>query len=356
MFDYKWRFLGKIGLVFKGKFALFALFLSLFCVNFYADEMPTKADFVGDFIDKKASNANLSTNLANQANSNTYILADLSNSINSNADILANKTDSTNSNADTSTILENQPTQTPYFTADLENETAKNDDFADEFDDEFESEFAQDAVFDPLSGYNRFMTDVNMGLYRYMLRPIASGYDFIVPDTAQSCISNFFSYLATPLRLAGNLLQLKFAAVGDELKRFGYNTIFGFFGLIDAASKAGVPLHHADFGLVLAHWGVGGGFHLVLPVLGPSNLRDTLSIPFNWYAMPTSLLGGPSLQIAKIKDFELTIGAASTAVKAFGLLNEASLNTKALDTIYNTPSPYLLLRDGYEKRRAELAK
>lgn len=229
---------------------------------------------------------------------------------------------------------------------------ANDENSSDESDfgfDEFEAEFESFKVNDPLSGYNKMMTRFNVALYTYALRPIAKGYEFVMPEFARVGIKNFASYINMPIRFLGNVLQLKFKEAGTELKRFGVNTIFGFFGLIDAASKAQIPLHHADFGLVLAHWGVGGGFHFVLPVLGPSNLRDTLSIPVNWYASP--------ITYAATYDSSAWINWLSVGITSFVMINEASLNTPTLDEIfYKTPNLYPFLRDAYEKRRMEMAK
>lgn len=251
---------------------------------------------------------------------------------------------------------ENQSTH--KFIADLNENSANTinnatpENSSDESDfgfDEFEAEFESFKVNDPLSGYNKMMTRFNVALYTYALRPIAKGYEFVMPEFARVGIKNFASYINMPIRFLGNVLQLKFKEAGTELKRFGVNTIFGFFGLIDAASKAQIPLHHADFGLVLAHWGVGGGFHFVLPVLGPSNLRDTLSIPVNWYASP--------ITYAATYDSSAWINWLSVGITSFVMINEASLNTPTLDEIfYKTPNLYPFLRDAYEKRRMEMAK
>lgn len=241
--------------------------------------------------------------------------------------------------------------ETPATLASTEN-NASPENSNDESDfgfDEFEAEFESFKVNDPLSGYNKMMTRFNVALYTYALRPIAKGYEFVMPEFARVGIKNFASYINMPIRFLGNVLQLKFKEAGTELKRFGVNTIFGFFGLIDAASKAQIPLHHADFGLVLAHWGVGGGFHFVLPVLGPSNLRDTLSIPVNWYASP--------ITYAATYDSSAWINWLSVGITSFVMINEASLNTPTLDEIfYKTPNLYPFLRDAYEKRRMEMAK
>lgn len=254
-------------------------------------------------------------------------------------------------NSEPATLANTENSATLTNNANTEN-NATPENSSDESDfgfDEFEAEFESFKVNDPLSGYNKMMTRFNVALYTYALRPIAKGYEFVMPEFARVGIKNFASYINMPIRFLGNVLQLKFKEASTELKRFGVNTIFGFFGLIDAASKAQIPLHHADFGLVLAHWGVGGGFHFVLPVLGPSNLRDTLSIPVNWYASP--------ITYAATYDSSAWINWLSVGITSFVMINEASLNTPTLDEIfYKTPNLYPFLRDAYEKRRMEMAK
>lgn len=264
---------------------------------------------------------------------------------------IANLNENSANTINTATLANTENSATLANNASTENNaTPENSSNESDFGfDEFEAEFESFKVNDPLSGYNKMMTRFNVALYTYALRPIAKGYEFVIPEFARVGIKNFASYINMPIRFLGNVLQLKFKEAGTELKRFGVNTIFGFFGLIDAASKAQIPLHHADFGLVLAHWGVGGGFHFVLPVLGPSNLRDTLSIPVNWYASP--------ITYAATYDSSAWINWLSVGITSFVMINEASLNTPTLDEIfYKTPNLYPFLRDAYEKRRMEMAK
>lgn len=302
-----------------------AVLLMSFC-TLVGDESLNKGQSLGENLFISAENqsthkfiANLNENSANTINTTTPANAE-------NSATLANNASSENN-------------ATPEISSDESNFGF----------DEFEAEFESFKVNDPLSGYNKMMTRFNVALYTYALRPIAKGYEFVMPEFARLGIKNFASYINMPIRFLGNVLQLKFKEAGTELKRFGVNTIFGFFGLIDAASKAQIPLHHADFGLVLAHWGVGGGFHFVLPVLGPSNLRDTLSIPVNWYASP--------ITYAATYDSSAWINWLSVGITSFVMINEASLNTPTLDEIfYKTPNLYPFLRDAYEKRRMEMAK
>ncbi len=215
--------------------------------------------------------------------------------------------------------------------------------FANELDlNDFEEEYQSYKVNDPLYGYNKAMTSFNVALYDYSLRPILKGYNAITPEFIRTGVRNFFDNLFAPLRVVGNVLQFKFEEAGEEFKRFSANTIMGFGGIMDPASKMGLKKHPADLGTVLAHWGVGRGFHIVLPILGPSNLRDTLTLPANWYASPTAYID-PTW--------------ASIAISAYGFGNELSFRLDEIDEIYyNTPNLYPFIRDAYEQRRNELSK
>lgn len=215
--------------------------------------------------------------------------------------------------------------------------------FADENFDDFESEYkSYDEVFDPLSGYNKIMTNFNVAIYDFAFNPVLNAYNTITPRFFRLAARNFFDNLLSPLRFVGNVLQFKFKEAGEEFKRFTANTIMGFGGLMDPASKMGLKKHPADLGLVLGHWGVGGGFHIVLPILGPSNLRDTLSLPATWYSTPTAYLNPTSL---------------SVGVGAYSFTNELSFRLDEINELYrNTPKLYPFLRDAYEQRRKELSK
>ena len=186
------------------------------------------------------------------------------------------------------------------------------------------------------------MTHFNVLLYDHALGPILRGYNAITPEFIRDGAQNFFEHLLGPFRFVGNVLQLKFNNAGEEFQRFLANTIMGFGGLMDPASKMGLKKHPADLGLVLAHWGVGGGFHIVLPLLGPSNLRDALTLPALWYASPVGYLKPAWV---------------STAVGAYSFGNELSFRLDEVDAIYhNALNLYPFLRDAYEQRREELSK
>jgi phospholipid-binding lipoprotein MlaA len=128
---------------------------------------------------------------------------------------------------------------------------------------------------DPWAGLNRPIFRFNDGLDRYILEPVAKGYDFVTPDIVQRGITNFLSNLWFPVVFTNCLLQAKPDQAAQSFGRFFMNTTIGFGGIIDVATYKDVPSPNEDFGQTLGYWGVGTGPYLVLPLMGPSNVRDT---------------------------------------------------------------------------------
>jgi phospholipid-binding lipoprotein MlaA len=128
-------------------------------------------------------------------------------------------------------------------------------------------------IADPIEPINRGIFAFNTYLDGLVIRPASKAYDFVVPDIGKQGIRNFLDYLRSPVILVNDILQGDGDAAGNTLGRFAINTIFGV-GLFDVASQAGYPKHDADFGQTLGKWGAGNGIYLVLPVFGPSSLRD----------------------------------------------------------------------------------
>ena len=144
-------------------------------------------------------------------------------------------------------------------------------------------------ISDPLEGFNRAVFFLNDGLDTIVIRPIAYVYGNLVPPFVKRRVRNFFGNLNEPVVFANDLLQLEFEDAGIIAARFLVNSTIGLAGLFDVASEIGLPLHEADFGQTLHAYGVGPGPYLVLPLLGPSNLRDgaglavdTFLNPFTW--------------------------------------------------------------------------
>lgn len=221
------------------------------------------------------------------------------------------------------------------------------------FDDSFEDEFdaPQKQVFDPLSGYNTLMTGFNDKFYTGLLIPVAKGYRNVIPKGGRESISNFFDNLLFPVRFVNNVLQLKLQNAGEEFARFGINSTIGLLGFFDIAqSKFDLDAHEEDFGQTLGHYGVGSGFHVVLPFLGPSNLRDIISLFVDSTVDPIYEYDSRFYNITK-KDYE------SLVLKSYDILNESSLHISEYESIKKDALVlYPFLRDLYEQRREKLIK
>ena len=160
--------------------------------------------------------------------------------------------------------------------------------FMDEFNDAPNSTYEED--FDPLEGYNRFMTKFNDKAYTYVLIPVSNGYKTVTPEVVRDGISNVFDNLMFPIRFVNNVLQLKFENSGIELSRFLINSTLGVAGIFDvASSQFDLQPKKEDLGQTLGHYGVGEGFHIVLPLLGPSNVRDIIGLSIDNLANPLNM-------------------------------------------------------------------
>lgn len=148
---------------------------------------------------------------------------------------------------------------------------------------------------DPLEPYNRAMTQFNDGVDRVVMTPVATVYKGVLPWPVRAGIGNFFANLGDLWSFVNNVLQARGQEAADSLARFGINSFIGIGGLFDVASEANIPRHKQDFGLTLGHWGVPTGPYLVLPLFGPSTLRDTVALPADtwgdlvWHARPISM-------------------------------------------------------------------
>ena len=143
---------------------------------------------------------------------------------------------------------------------------------------------------DPLEPVNRGVYRFNEVADRYVLRPVAKGYDKVMPDVARTGVRNFFSNLFYPTVIVNDVLQLKLKQFGADTCRFVVNTLIGWGGLFDVATRAGLPYHDEDFGQTLGYWGVGPGWYLMLPLLGPSDNRDLIGKVGDWYTNPLTHL------------------------------------------------------------------
>ncbi len=143
---------------------------------------------------------------------------------------------------------------------------------------------------DPLEGLNRTIFTVNDKLDQYALKPVAKGYVWVTPQPVRDSVTNFFSNIGDVYIAANNLLQLKITDGVEDIMRIVINTVFGVGGLFDVATLAKLPKHDNDLGLTLGHYGVPAGPYLVLPLFGPSTVRDAVGSIGNYYVNPLSYI------------------------------------------------------------------
>lgn len=221
----------------------------------------------------------------------------------------------------------------------------KNDEFSDEFDNEFKNE--EKEIFDPLSGYNRVMTSFNDTVYMNVLIPVSKGYASVMPQGVRKGISNFFNNLMFPVRFTNNLLQLKFKNSSEELGRFVVNTVLGLGFFDPAKTELGWEEHDEDFGQTLGFYGVGEGFHVVLPLLGPSNLRDMLGITADSYVSALSSNEANEIRYKIPNNLVQTI-----AISSADNINETSLTPGQYENLRKDALDlYPFLRDIYTQSR-----
>jgi phospholipid-binding lipoprotein MlaA len=217
---------------------------------------------------------------------------------------------------------------------------------ADELEEEFDAEMATPArarKADPLWVYNRFMFRVNDRLYLWVVEPVARGYAWGVPVGVRASVARFFRNLEFPINLVNAALQGRFRKAGVECGRFLVNTTAGILGLFDVAEQScGWAPTEEDFGQTLARYGVGDGWPLTLPVLGPCNLRDTVGLVPDYFLDPVSYLHRLTVRLS---------------VRAGERLNTASLHLGEYEEMTRAAlDPYVLLKDAYRQNRAKKIK
>lgn len=142
---------------------------------------------------------------------------------------------------------------------------------------------------DPLEPMNRAIFDFNQVVDRALLKPVAQGYRWAVPQYGRDRVRDFLRNLRSPVVFVNDVLQGQPDRAMQTLMRFAFNSSFGLGGLIDVAEPAGIAYHDEDFGQTFAVWGIGEGPYLVLPILGPSNPRDGVGLVTEWLSDPFDL-------------------------------------------------------------------
>ncbi len=189
---------------------------------------------------------------------------------------------------------------------------------------------------DPFEAFNRVIFGFNHQLDQFILKPIAQTYDHFVPQPLKKAIHNIFANIDDVYSAGNNILQGKPRQAVESTLRFGINTVLGLGGTIDIASMGGLYKSPEDLGQTLAYWGVGSGPYVVLPIFGPSNVRDFFGRAGQIYVSPTRYLdGGPSIAYTGVNVIEQ---------RASFLAAEESLNRVALDK-------YTFMRNAYMQKR-----
>lgn len=197
---------------------------------------------------------------------------------------------------------------------------------------------------DPYEGWNRGVTKFNNFADDVAIGPLSSAYGFLIPDFAKSGIDNALSNLGEPSNAINSALQGKPERALDASWRFIINSTIGVGGLFDPAEAMGLEHHSEDFGQTLAVWGVPQGPYLVLPLAGPSTVRDTLAIPAGIGINPLNYV-----EYGNDEDVNLGVRVGLGTLSAVSVRHRLS---DQLETLEQQPSPYIALRDVYLSQRA----
>ena len=239
-----------------------------------------------------------------------------------------------------------------FYLAQQTQKAAAKEDQKDEDDEDYEDgdEYEDDVVQinDPLYRLNNEFYQLNDGLYEAILRPLAKGYNAVIPVEIRTCVKNFFYNLRFPIRFVNCLLQAKGGKAMDEFATFFLNSTVGFAGIADVASHyETLPPSPEDLGQTLAAWGVGNGFYIMLPVLGPYTLRDTARFIDSYFLDPVSWL--------RYDKFGGYSWRTTVAITAYDKFSELSFQIDDIDALKKaTFEPYVAVRDAYVEHRNKL--
>jgi len=149
---------------------------------------------------------------------------------------------------------------------------------------------AGDNPEDPWEGFNRTVFGFNKFLDTYALKPVAKGYNWVMPESVNDGVSNVFDNLGETKNFLNNVLQFKFSEAGTDVARFVINTTVGVLGIFDVASRLELERNEEDFGQTLGVWGFESGPYVVLPFFGPSNVRDGIGLIPDIYSVPQAYI------------------------------------------------------------------
>jgi phospholipid-binding lipoprotein MlaA len=193
---------------------------------------------------------------------------------------------------------------------------------------------------DPFEGFNRSMFQFNDDLDQAFIKPLAKGYNAIMPGPANQAVTNFFDNLRDVESAINNLLQLKIGRAFSDVGRVAVNSTVGILGLIDVASNMNLPSYKEDFGQTLGVWGFDSGPYLVLPFFGPSSGRDGVGVVVDWFIDPLYFIDDDGIKWG-LRGLRL-VDTRADLLNASRVVSQAALD------------PYAFIRDAYLQRRRSL--
>ena len=202
------------------------------------------------------------------------------------------------------------------------------------------------AANDPFEPVNRAIFTFNTQADKYVMRPVVKGYRFVTTQPVRDGVANFFDNTTEPMNMANQALQGRFKSAGKTVLRFVVNTVAGFFGTHDVAAKMGLYGESTYFGDTLGVWGVPAGPYLILPLLGPSDVRDLTGLGANYFLDPLTYISWRNSR----KDLRYYFWGHA-GLKA---LVSYDKSTDLLDDIMNNSlNPYAAMRSMYQQYRAQ---
>jgi phospholipid-binding lipoprotein MlaA len=229
--------------------------------------------------------------------------------------------------------------------------------YAEELFDPFAKADEEGEEYDPWEPFNIFMFEFNRKLDKYALKPVAQGYDFIIPDFVQVGISNMFYNLRFPQRFLNNVFQGKVKGAGIEVGRFLLNTTVGYAGFLDLAKEIDLVTPDEDFGQTLGFYGMKPGPYLVLPFLQPFTVRDFAGYVTDIFLNPINWLVAPIIEVEGIPSLIAHKNRTTTTILQIGLrvgeiVNERSRNLEKFQGVEEaTLDLYTAVRNAYLQSR-----
>ena len=213
--------------------------------------------------------------------------------------------------------------------------------------------------YDPWEPMNANIFEFNLKLDRYVLKPVAKGYNFVMPDLVQVGVSNIFSNLRFAPRFLNNVFQGKVKGAGIEVGRFLINSTAGLAGFFDLARKVDLVTPEEDFGQTLGFYGVKPGPYLVLPFLPPFTVRDFVGFVGDVFLNPINWLVAPIIEVNNVPSViarhnRLTSSLIQTGSRVGEVINERSRNLEKFQGVEEaTLDLYTAVRNAYLQKRAQ---